>query len=355
MINLIKNQHSLKNYSEFLLGLQLRQKQILNTFFHLDHEYNGTIYISQRKLASLLGVTREWVNKLIARLIEYKLITTIDNPDFWKPNHYKLSPIFSNPLLCKAIWKSFKSLYIPIAFLTLVEVAPEALSKKEFTHIKDIYINKPTWYRNTAYQVDYRDQNSGSGWDRKEKNGEFSMKTTISPAILAIKSLSLTIRGKIELSPFPDPVIQKTDWEVGLTKTIVAHPIGYFRSVAIRISKEMGIIPDWSAIPRLLSELNIPFSEPFLTQPGINKASEASANSLKQEGVKKYAPWKDTDLRFKEGCTLDHTKELADFFSEKGVQGLQNLCRIIGEDAAKGFYTRIITNHEDCLKTNHGV
>ncbi len=319
----------------FFFNLHSRKQELLDILFELDCRYKGVVFISQRKLAALLGISREWTNKLIAYLVEHKILSIEHNRNH--SNYYILSEHFKSFDLCKSLSKIFKNLYIPAVFLSFSEAAPTAVSEKDFTHTNVNYLyNKRI--RNTYNQS-------------TKKIGEAVMKNEFSVALREIKSISLTDAGMAILSAFPDEALRNTDVETRNIKNL-RNPFGFFYARCKKYCIDNNLIPNWELQRTLLYQYEIRADSPMIFEKKESTPLQVSANKPKQES-KKSVEWSDPDRRFKSDCPLNHKQELENLLSEKGVLGLQNLCKLMGEESAKKYYTKIIKNHEECLKNNH--
>jgi len=325
---------------------------------------------SQAFIGTYAKITRVHSNRLLQELALENYISII-NRGFKKTCIYKLNELFYSPTIAfrlrhilPAIWLSWN--------LTLIAAAGADLSKN-VTQLKvnlnyNIYIkslaNKQhkLSYLSTKKIVGDISHQLQNGWNENIKSivrGEKVMEAMISPQIEAIKTLNLTLAGKIALMSFPDEAILWADQTFARRKGIL-EPFSYFRNLCMRYCSENKIAVDWSLVTKLNSYYKIVESSPFLEKKAVNKQpitqkaanyQSKPTNALKQESRRPVA-WRDSDTRFKAGCWIDHEAELEKFFSEK-FQNQLNRNIAIGFNSAQGYFDRLIANHKECLEKNH--
>lgn len=233
----------------FFITLHSTKRELLNILFYLDRKYKGVIFISQRKLAALLGITREWANKLIGYLADHKILFIEQNRN--RSNYYTLSERFRSFDFCKSLSKTFKNLYLPALFLSFSEVAPIAVFQREFTHT------------NVNYLFKIRKRNTYS--HSTKKIGESTMKYEFSKALHELKSISLTEAGMAILSAFPDEALRNTDSEIKSIKNL-RNPFGFFYARCKKYCTEKNLFPDWDLQRTLAHQYEIRAETPMLLE-----------------------------------------------------------------------------------------
>jgi DNA-binding Lrp family transcriptional regulator len=173
MYEIISNSNlHIKQY--YTHGKKQKERQVLDLllWFHLNgkriyadpgEQYNKGIYVSQEYLAKKLGVTREWINKLLKRLEKVGFIssyyrnfnTKLYKVSFWfflQDNLKFLSQIF--PALRKAWLASYKHLSFTLIKPFLVYVNKHLLvncilqstmneeREKTYKREKDVQVDK---------------------------------------------------------------------------------------------------------------------------------------------------------------------------------------------------------------------
>ena len=300
------NQDSIENIiKRFSKG----KRRVLNSIIQLILKYR-TACPSQSTLGLWAEITRVHSNRLLQELHEESYISII-NRGVKKTCIYKLNQLFYSPTiafrlrhLLPAIWLSWN--------LTLIAAAGADLSKN-VTQLKvnldyNIYIKSlANKQHNLSYlstkrivgDISHKIQN---GWNENIKSivrGEKVMEAMISPQIEAIKTLNLTLAGKIALMSFPDEAVLWADQTFARRKGIL-EPFGYFRNLCMRYCSENKIAVDWSLTTKLNNYHKIVEGSPFLEKKAVNKqpiASKATnyssktTNTHKQEVRKSTQEW----------------------------------------------------------------
>lgn len=322
---------------------------------------------SQSSMGSWLGYTRQTINTLIDKLCKLGLIIK-------KYRHrttciYSINSIFNNLVIASKLRHILPALWLPYS-LTCYYASDEHL-RSNLTPLK--VINKPVIYnsegllnvkryptKRIALKLSQSVQNGWSDLLKKIVNGEIRNMDMISPAIRNFRSLALTLRGQIELMPYPDEVINQADSILSASSMKIDNPIAYLRKICQRICSDSQIIPKWSAISELLQYYKLPQSEPLLKSPEIIKPYPLRVSApvrqvkkaLKRE-VGKFTPWKPSTPEFTKRCEINHEHELQVLRSEKALENLKRSVEFFGYEKAHSLYNRMINQHEECLKNNH--
>lgn len=346
---------------KYFRSCSVYEVKILDTLIFLSHKYRNNIFIRQKYLGSLVGISREWCNKILLRLERSGLI--LSNYNHMHSCHYKLSSWFSNPYVASALSHIFKSLRVPLLFALFPNAASEPVFVQPFTRTKDS--NSYSYFR---YRIPscHREIMDGYSHSTKKiaalifKKGErMSPENPISLAIREIKSLSLTKWGQIRLSCYPDEAIVYAD-KVFTYSHKLKDPFAFFVYQCQEYCKSNGLIPDWQHYGRLAFKYNMPQNAPLLLGEEklhtVTQADKKKYYSQKQE-VESKTPdrqaFYDPNRNFKTGCTLDHEKEIAKFNEQLATIETSQFAKFTGTEYAKNYVMRFIDNHITCLNSNH--
>lgn len=423
-LSLAKNQDSTSNfYFSFLQEAQgvlqkfsRRKRLLLNNLAYFEQKYR-VASPSQTTLGYHSGIGREHANR---SLQEFKELDFITSQFRYKTTCiYKLNPLFYYPPIAHSLKHLLPNLVLNL--LLVVGSGSNHCFDQNVTLIKvklnpsviNIYLASgyPIADSHSTKRVGaplaLQLQNGWSDGFKKIIRGEKRMSETISPGILGIKSLTLTLRGQIEMMAYPDGIIRQADEAIQRVCTKIENPIGYFRSLCKAFCVEQNIIPNWGMISRLLNFHKVAADAPLVEKNVINQVPISSFSAFgnqepsknqKGEGVRIGQAWKEPDRRrygpakpfkheysdltpeqkkiqervfttqsemrtefdkearknqFVSTCSLDHEKEINYLLSDEGIQGLQNLGKLLGDEMARTYFRRIVEGHKICQKTNH--
>jgi len=379
-----------QNREQFFRSLHPTKIQLLEIFLSLHYKNHGNIFINQENLAKMLGISREWANKLLLWFEERGII--LANYIHMYVNQYKLSSWFNNPIVRSALRPIFKAIQRAILISLVSNPASADNSQSLFTHIKvrNLYLFKKRKHSDKHIRYSHSTE-------------RIVMESPFSIAIREIKSLSLTEAGMCTLSAFPDDAIRYVDKTINLRN--VRNHFGLFYTKCKQYCIDNHLTPNWDYQFQLTKRLGISMHTPMLKEAKEIKAPETVAHKTqKEESRQQYPEWKgperrryppakpqyivannarpeqeeiaknyfnkqtevyeryqsnknkvDAQRNFLPGCQLDHQKEFEVFFSPAGVENLHKQCMLLGEKVAKDLFKNMIDQHEHCLKTNHGA
>lgn len=273
-ITLIKNQASkekeVKDLLKHINSLTKAQRAILNNTIKQCFKYRRNSP-AQQSVAKWLGYSRATANRSFKVLHDAGLIHK-------ETRHrdtciYTLNPLLNHPVIRSELRHVLPALLLP--FLLVCHFASAASIDKNVTP-PEVKINKFIYSSNQlTKRIASRLQTSlQNGWSellKKIVRGEAPIMDMIPIAAKNFRSLALTLRGQIELAPYPDEVIRKADIALCKTQVPVENPMPYLRKICQRICNDLKVIPQWHLISALLQHYGLPVSEPCLKQPGINK------------------------------------------------------------------------------------
>lgn len=385
------------NKDKFFTNLNPKLNRLLNTLIYLYEKNKGNVFVLQRTLASLVGISRKWCSVLLLRLEKLGLI--VSNYRHMQSCQYKLSSWFGNPYVKSALSHIFKALRIGILASIFPNSAPAQRFKQPFTHIE---VRNNSLFKSIYLSVKYNNRNSLSTKRIVTMNAENIQNNQISITIREITCLSLTKWGQIRLSAFPDSAIKHAIDAfrfVGKLKS----PFAFFFSKCQEYCKNNIITPDWQFSEQLALKYKQPYDAPMLLQQkqsdrqqienkkeDTKKHTSQPAPEWKQEQNSRFRPMKhtfgdypgmrpeqkviqenfkkfsdkqqhdydnlqikDASRNFLSGCQINHEKEFDIFFSAAGKDNLNKQSVLFGEKTANGFFERMIQNHFECQKTNH--
>lgn len=175
-----------------------------------------------------------------------------------------------------------------------------------------------------------------NGWNeefKKRVRGEIVMSEheTISPAIMAIKSISLTLAGQIEFMPYPDEAIIWADYTMSQIYRPIDNVFAYFRSLLNSYCGRHKIAPDWQLSQKLKEYHCIPVTAPKIKNNIIHREAVPTIPQevlhpippkkfLKQESIRPVVQWKPTEFKRVKIPLPEQTPEQkikARIFSEK--------------------------------------
>jgi hypothetical protein len=212
--NPLPDQSIRQNYNEYFRGLTKIQQDILNKFIFLGMRCKE-VYISQGTVAQELGISREYVNRVIGRFEKDGLIARCYRHK--ETCLYKISQFFLDPWVRKDLVKYFSALvFIPLIFLFpfLEAMSPNSTYEALFAKITEV----KSLYLNTRYLV------KGSVLTL-ERRREMSDRLLLFDQL---PKLPLTTHGKIMLSIYPFEVVLQ-GYHALLKKNRVTSPFGFMR------------------------------------------------------------------------------------------------------------------------------
>lgn len=234
-------------------SLRSLKSLILNYLIAKSDKHDGNVFVCQQTIATMFNCCRATVNRIIGELEREGLLLT--NPRWFRSSLYKVTSWLFNLAIAFRLKKYLPALASCMLFSVFPNDAAETVLQTNVTHIYSLYIKRSRYPMVMDVPI--------------EKGTRMN---TISPSIKNFKSLSLTLRGQIELSPYPDEVIEKVDKIIATVRTPIRNPIAYARTLCRNICMELGKVPKWGIISQLLEQYGLPISEPCLSKPGINKS-----------------------------------------------------------------------------------
>lgn len=220
-------------------NLKDSDKAIMDLLIRCDNSFE-IIYISQQKIAQILGFSRSYVNQRLAYLTRNGLITK--RYRHMKTCLYSLPTIMRTVQLRRRLCGIFKSMqFMSLRFLDQI---------KELTQ----YLNR-TGIRNYWYNKNNRSTESIVKTLAVSSNSRES--------IQRITTLSLTQWGRYKIEAFPDEAIKEAEenllhiirtWE--LQK--IRNPFRMFIKFCLNYCHRNNVQPDWKLSSRLASTYGMP-------------------------------------------------------------------------------------------------
>lgn len=224
----------------------------------MDKKY-PVIWVKQSTMAEHLGISRQYVNKLLRAFEELGLITT--NYRHMHSSLYKISSYFKNPFIrsrLSHILPSLKSLSI----ILLTQCFQGLLSNNNYNTYTQLKSNRSTVVispnRKVGRQVSQKpilDQVANAIYD----------KSPISIAIREIKVVKLTKWGQIKLSAFPEEAIKHAESKMEYFPK-ARDPFNLFFKICLEYCKEEQINPNWQLVSKLSSMFFMPENAPMILQ-----------------------------------------------------------------------------------------
>jgi len=254
---LIKDTSDISNTIEEIKALPLLEQKVLNHFFSLSSNYKS-IYPSQTKIANKLGISREWCNKIIRKLIKKGYF--VSNYRHMRSCEYLLAPFFFDVSVRAQLASLFKaSLWFPLILLTVCQLSlatqKNSCNESQFTGLK---LRKVYIYNNTLlFKPSKRERRTN--YHFYENSEPISLLQQQEELRIAKEKIGLTKKGIAKLSVFNADTLNYAN-RVNLKH--FKNPFDYFFRVCLQYAEQNGYIPNWSLGAQFGKVLDIPDEQP---------------------------------------------------------------------------------------------
>lgn len=255
--------HALRASTEFernpvgyIKKLTKADRKFLDQLLYLQSKYDS-VWMGFDRLAQVTGYCSRTMKRAAKKLEEKGLISHIMG-SYVAANEYHLHPLFASFTMRRKLSKLLPALRFTPSFLKIAVAALLSVQIANVTAISPrIDINKNS---NSSLSItkDAHPRSKGvisvSLFKEIKENAQFARQLKerrmqqSEKAINAIRTLKLTVWGKMVLSAYPAEAIRYADEQIFMAKKLPHNPLGLFKSLCTKFCEKNNLKPDWSRV-----------------------------------------------------------------------------------------------------------
>jgi len=264
-----------KNIDKFLNEKTVAYKLVLKVLLRKSFRHS-VIVMSQSKIASLAGVCKKTVTRIIKELINDGLLAM--NYLHRKVCSYMLSNIFQ----VEAVKRRLRYFFHAVTFLPVLLLFSINLKARLSEYVPPIKEEKKYISRNNKLPL----KKVGVGY-KKSFNWSriMEVKDNVLGEIAKIDRMKLTKRGIVELMKFPASAIAYANTQLGMASNNVRNPFSWFCKIASQFTRDNELQMNLELRQAALRASKFKLEDPMLETNELTPLKKTPQKNVNQNGM----------------------------------------------------------------------